>query len=129
MSDALFTWAMGGSVGVHVAALSVAAAFGLWTVSAPAPAPVPIEVIQPTPEPPPPAPKPERISPPRRLVEPRARAPRPTPAQPSMLIDEKTALETPPPVAPAPEQRLPTNALVTDPQASIPGLREGGKAG
>jgi hypothetical protein len=31
MSDHLFTWAVGGSIGTHVVVLTVMAALGFWT--------------------------------------------------------------------------------------------------
>ena len=47
-----------------------------------------------------------------------------------MLIDDKKAFETPAPASNTPEpQRLLTNATISNPNAAIPGLREGGAAG
>lgn len=133
MSDHLFTWAVGGSIGTHVVALSVMAALGFWTATAAPPDPVPIEILPATPEaPPPPPPRVEPVKAPKRFIAPRATAPAPAPApiQPSMLIDDKTALETPAPASNTPEpQRLPANAMISNPNAAIPGLREGGAAG
>ena len=50
------------------------------------------------------------------------RAPAPAPVQPSMLIDDKTALETPAPASTTPEpQRLPANAMSRIRTPSSPG--------
>jgi protein TonB len=130
ITDSLFTWAVGASVGAHAIGLAVSSAFGLWTPAVPAPPPIPIEIVMPAaPEAtPPPPPKPPRVQPPkpvRTAVAPLKAAP----IQPSTLIDEKAALDTPAPAINVPQHGLPANALTSQTTATVPGLREGGSAG
>src|SRR5262245_31073303 len=130
MTDSLFTWAVGASIGTHVIGLLASSALGLWTPAPPPPPPVPIEVVGAmAPEPPPSPVRPERVRAPRMVKNPVVERVAPAPMQPSTLIDEKTALDTPAPALHVPEHNLPSNALAASANAVVPGLREGGAAG
>ena len=130
-TDRLFAWAIAVSVGAHVIGLAASSAMGLWNPNAAPPPPVPIEIVMPAAlePPPPPAAKPERVQAPKPVQRPALKPVPPAPIQPSTLIDEKTTLDTPAPAANALHQNLPSNALASNPIATVPGLREGGAAG
>jgi protein TonB len=124
--DHLFAWAVGVSIGTHMAGLAGATALGVWPDSASIPpVPVPIEVVRAEPEPTPPPPPPAAPLKPPRMTE-----------TPKAVVENRLAIpallpDTAELAAPAlPESRLLTgNALITRGHAPVPLPREGGEAG